>query len=71
MKPVTPGRNPNLLNPREAGAYLGVSPGTLAVWRCNRRYRIPFVKCGSRVFYRRADLDRWLESRLVDAPAEA
>jgi excisionase family DNA binding protein len=53
----------DLLTDREATQYLGLSEGTLAVWRCNGRYQIPFLKVGAKVRYRRSDLDAWLESR--------
>ena len=32
-----------LMNEREAAQMLGVKPGTLAVWRCTERVKIPFV----------------------------
>ena len=54
---------PELLTTQQAAAHLGVTPQTLAVWRCTRRYAIPFVKVGSKVRYRRADLDSFLRRR--------
>jgi excisionase family DNA binding protein len=62
--------NPDLLSEDQAAAYLSVRPQTLAVWRSTGRYGLPFVRCGRLVRYRRADLDRWLESRLVTADEE-
>jgi len=56
-----------LLNNAEAAEYLGVAPQTLTIWRCVKRYNIPFVKVGSRVKYRKEDLDAWLTSRTVGA----
>ena len=54
----------------EAAAYIGVTPGTLEVWRCRNRYRIPYLRIGRHIRYRRADLDKWLDSRRVgDAEA--
>ncbi len=50
---------------RAAATYLGVTAGTLEVWRCTGRYKIPYTKVGRHVRYRRVDLDRWLESRTV------
>ena len=58
-----------LLTTQQAAEFLGVTPGTLEVWRCTRRYRLPWVKIGSKVRYRKADLDAWLESRTV-TPAD-
>ena len=41
-----------LLTPQEVASYLHVTPGTLAVWRCTRRYPLAFVRVGSKIFYR-------------------
>ena len=63
---------PRLLTTDEAADYLGVSAGTLAVWRCLARYRLPFVKIGRNVRYDESDLVTWMESRKVrhaEAPA--
>lgn len=53
----------NLLDEKAAANFLDLKPGTLSVWRSTGRYRIPFVKVGHLVRYRRADLESWLESR--------
>jgi excisionase family DNA binding protein len=52
-----------LLDEKAAAEFLDIAPGTLSVWRSTGRYRIPFVKVGRRVRYRRADLEAWLASR--------
>jgi excisionase family DNA binding protein len=59
-----PGQS-ELLNTGQAAEYLGVTVGTLEVWRCSKRYQIPYYKTGRLVEYRRSDLDSWLESRRV------
>jgi excisionase family DNA binding protein len=56
---------PRLLTTDEAAEFLGVSAGTLAVWRCVARYRLPFVKIGRSVRYDESDLLAWMESRKV------
>jgi len=57
---------PPLLTPRQAAQTLGVSAGTLAVWRCTRRYpALRYVKVGSKVRYRQSDIERFLTSRTV------
>ncbi len=58
---------PDLLSTPEAAEYVGSQPHTLEVWRSTGRYRVPFVKIGRLVRYRRADLDAWLKSRTVNA----
>lgn len=52
-----------LFTPKETAAYLGITEKTLAVWRCNRRYAIPFIKVGRLVKYRKSALDNFLDSR--------
>ena len=51
----------------EAAAYIGCTADTLRVWTSKRR--IPFVKVGRLTRFRKADLDRWLDSRTVLAEA--
>lgn len=60
-----------LLDDHAAAALLDVSPGTLSVWRSTGRYNLPFLKIGSKVRYRRADLLAWLEKRTRDTGATA
>lgn len=56
-----------LLTTEQAAQYLGATPHTLEVWRSTRRYAIPYVKIGTKVRYRKADLDAWIASRVVSA----
>jgi len=56
-----------LLTPVEAAKLLGVSPDTLAVWRCKKRYDLAYVKVGRSVKYREADVEKFIESRLQSA----
>lgn len=52
-----------LLDPDQVAAILGVSVSTLSIWRCTGRYNLPYVKTGSRVRYRRADVEVFIERR--------
>jgi excisionase family DNA binding protein len=52
----------------QAAEFLGISPGTLEVWRSSKRYLIPFVKVGRLVRYKKESLDAFLEARTVGAP---
>ena len=61
---------PVLKTPAEAAALLGVSPGTLSVWRSTRRYPLAYVKVGSKVRYREQDLEEFLERRVVEPPRQ-
>lgn len=56
-----------LLSTPEAAAYLGVTEGTISVWRCTRRYPIPYIKIGRLVKYRKSALDAFLAQRTVGA----
>lgn len=60
-------KNEELLNKTEAAAYLSLRPQTLDNWRSTGRYRLPFIRIGARAIrYRRQDLERFLESRMVN-----
>ena len=62
--------SPNdLLTRGQAARILGVRTNTLAVWACNKRYALPYVKVGSLVKYRRRDLIEFIE-RSVVAPSD-
>ena len=52
-------------DPRKAADFLGISKETLAMWRCTKRYALPYIKVGRLVKYREADLVAFLESRRV------
>lgn len=55
-----------LYDTAEAAAYLNLAENTLAVWRCTRRYDIPYIKVGRLVRYRKSALDAFLERRTQD-----
>ena len=61
----------DLLTPNETAAFLGISEGTLMVWRCVRRYPLNFIKVGGKVRYRRQDVERFLQERTVKCGPEA
>ncbi|MGJ0485152.1 MAG: helix-turn-helix domain-containing protein [Methylomicrobium sp.] len=57
--------NDQLLTNDQAAEYLGITPRTLEVWRCTKRYQIPFIKVGRLVRYRKSALDAFHSSRTV------
>ena len=59
-----------LLNVREAAHYVRLSPNTLNSKRSSGSGP-RFVKLGGRAFYRRSDLDAWIEQRAFDCTAAA
>ena len=57
---------PELLDSTAAAEFLGLaSPGVLAVWRCTKRYDLPYIRVGSKILYDVEDLLAFLESRKV------
>lgn len=59
-----PKSNPDpLLTEEEAAAFLGIRPGTLAVWRATKRYSLTYAKIGSRVRYRMSVLQAFVDGR--------
>ena len=55
----------DLLDTGEAAKLLGLKKRTLDVWRTSRRVRVPFIKLGHAVRYRRSDLQAFVENRVV------
>ncbi len=59
-------RKTELMNRMEAAEFLRLSPGTLANWQSTQRHKIPAIKLGKRIFYRRHELEKWLETRRIN-----
>lgn len=55
-----------LLTPKETSQLIGVGNDTLAVWRCNKRYNLPYIKVGRLVRYRLSDVEAFLSERRVE-----
>lgn len=55
-----------LLDTIEAGAYLKTPAKTLVAWRCTKRVKIPFVKIGGNIRYRKSDLDAVIQANMHD-----
>jgi len=53
-----------LLDRKSAAKFLSVSPGTLAVWDCTKRYNLKPIKVGRAVRYRLSDLEDFLSERM-------
>ena len=54
----------NLLTKEEVSSILGVTIGTLAVWRTTKRYNLPYVKSGRLIRYREQDVHDFINSRI-------
>ena len=61
-------KNPTqtLLSRKEAAKYLGCTAGTLAIWKCTKRYHLPYVKIGRNIRYRLSDLMDFIENNTMD-----
>ena len=53
-------RAPVLLTAEETAEILGVKPQTLAVWRCAKRYGLPYLKLGRSIRYRLVDVESFI-----------
>ena len=63
--------NSNLFNRVEAAQYIGVSPNTMNQWASSGRYKLKYFKIGRLIWYRKEDLDAFLEARgRIPGPAE-
>ncbi|GLO20089.1 hypothetical protein PPUJ20188_34860 [Pseudomonas putida] len=63
IRSVTTVSPADLLTPEQAAKFLGLSVKTLATWRSTGRHALPFIRCGARIRYQRAELDAWLAKR--------
>lgn len=55
-----------VLSLQQASAYLGVSQAAIRAWKRNGKAPA-FFRAGKLLRFRKVDLDRWIESRLVAA----
>lgn len=58
-------KNDELLTEQEVALELKVSKGTLAVWRCTKRYPLPYIKVGRLVRYQRSGLNSFVSARTI------
>lgn len=62
--------NSDLLATAAAAPYIKHAESTMNRWRVEGSGP-PFIKLGRKVFYRKADLDAWLERHVVSSTSEA
>lgn len=53
-----------LLKKEQVSEILGITVGTLAVWRTTKRYNLPYVKSGRLIRYREQDVQAFINSRI-------
>jgi excisionase family DNA binding protein len=51
-----------LLAPKEVATMLGVSTGTLANWRVENNFKLPYYKIGKSVRYQISDVEKFAET---------
>lgn len=50
----------SLMTQHEAAVYMNTSIGVLNTWRSTGKQKIPFIRWGRSIRYRKSDLDVWL-----------
>ncbi len=58
----------NLMNVQQAAEYLGLSVGTMYQWRS--QHKVPYIKVGRKVKFKKDQLDQWLADRTVHVGVE-
>lgn len=56
--------NTSLMDQKAAAVYLGTTVASLNTWRATGKYKIPYVRWGHNIRYRKEDLDNWIVSHL-------
>lgn len=64
---LTPKKVTPLWTPDETAQFLGVTVGTLQVWRTTKRYPLPYLKIGRKVMYSPDAVVAFMESRTIAA----
>jgi hypothetical protein len=49
-----------LLDSIQVSKILGISVGTLAVWRATKRYALAYIKVGRAVRYKKSDVEAFI-----------
>jgi len=55
-----------LQEPSETAHQLGVSTGTLAVWRATKRYDLSYVKVGRKVMYQPSMVQDFINRNIME-----
>ena len=57
--------HPKLLSTPEAAEMLGISAGTMIVWRSTQRVNLPYVKLSRAVKYRLEDIEAFIAQNTI------
>ena len=55
------------MDQKTAAAYLGTTVGSLNVWRTTGKHKIPYVRWGHNIRYKKAELDVWIAKHSQNA----
>ena len=58
------------MNQKEAAAYLGTTVKSLNTWRALGKYKIPYVRWGHNIRYRKEDLDAWIMDHMTNGQTD-
>ena len=62
----------HLLTQEAAAKLLGLTnPATLACWRCNKTYDLPYVRVGRLIRYDLREIEKFIERRTVRSFGDA
>ena len=56
--------NTYLMDQKAVAKYLHTTVGSLNVWRATGKHKIPYVRFGHCIRYRKEDLDAWIAEHL-------
>lgn len=63
-------RDSKLLRPQDVAEMLGITTHTLAVWRCEGRYDLPYIKVGRLVRYEMTAVIAFMRRNVYQRGAE-
>ena len=55
-----------LITPKNTSDILGVTTGTLQVWRSTGRYNLSYIKIGGKVMYKRTAVMAFIDAQSMD-----
>lgn len=58
-----------LLSPKEVAEEIGIPLATVRTWIRDKKDLPPMAKIGHRIYFRRRDVDAWLEAKFEKADA--
>lgn len=63
--------NTSLMDQKAAAKFLGTTVASLNTWRATGKHKIPYVRFGHCIRYRKEDLDAWIVEHLENVQPAA